>query len=161
MDSRELGWSSDPRVADGGLTPSVAAFGCALASYCRVLLAVGVLVVGLVGCSDDGFEPRVAGTHQAVLVSEPLPWPDSDAVPNMPGGLWVEVVGGRPEGVLDPSVVVVHFESGELSCQSGRHPVFEDLAVGTSLTFEQIILGDVFNSAYPPSVSARSVRIDC
>ncbi|MCP3855793.1 MAG: hypothetical protein GY698_13820 [Actinomycetia bacterium] len=68
---------------------------------------------------------------------------------------------GRPEGVLDPSVVVVRFDSAELSCQSGRPLEFEDLAAGTSLTFEQIILGDVFTAAYPPSVSARSVRIDC
>ncbi|MCP3912841.1 MAG: hypothetical protein GY713_18040 [Actinomycetia bacterium] len=161
MDLGELRWIPEGGDAGMGLTPPRATPKWAVAASWRIFLAAGAVVVGLAACSDDGFESRVAGTHQAVLLGEPLPWPDDDTIPYMPGGLRVEVVEGRPEGVLDPSVVVVRFDSAELSCQSGRPLEFEDLAAGTSLTFEQIILGDVFTAAYPPSVSARSVRIDC
>ncbi|MCP3878715.1 MAG: hypothetical protein GY701_10045 [Sulfitobacter sp.] len=82
-------------------------------------------------------------------------------VPDQLLGLRVEVLGGNPEGVVDPSVVNLQFSPEELACSSGRSPRFEDLDPGTSLTFEQVILGDVFPAVFPPSVRAQSVRVDC
>ncbi len=125
-------------------------------------LALGVGLIAAVGaCSSDEGLPRVAGTHEAVLLREPAPWPDPAVVPNQVLRFRVEVVGGRLEGVLDPSVVEVQFGSGELGCSSGGSPRFEDLEPGTSLTFEQVILGDVFPAVSPPAVRAQSVRVDC
>ncbi len=126
----------------------------------RLALAAG-LIVAVGACSSDDGLPRVAGTHEAVLLREPAPWPDPAVVPDQLLRLRVEVVGGRPEGVLDPSVVEVQFGPEELVCGSGRSPRFEDLEPGTSLTFEQVILGDVFPAVSPPAVRAQSVRVDC
>ncbi|MCP5028709.1 MAG: hypothetical protein GY929_20740 [Actinomycetia bacterium] len=66
-----------------------------------------------------------------------------------------------PDGVLDPSVVVLRIDPGELSCASGQNLDYDDLGVGVSIEFEQVVVGDVFTSQYPPSVNARSVQIDC
>lgn len=82
-------------------------------------------------------------------------------VPDQLLGLRVDVIGGRPEGVLDPSIVDLQFDSGELVCRSGRAPEFGDLAGGATLTFTQVIRGDVIPAVYPPSVQAVSVRVDC